>query len=131
MLKLQLLQKEREIKSKYSSYIIDNLAKDAGHTVLRLPPYHCEFNPIELAWAMVKGYVKQNNTTYKVEDVRQLLSTAIERVTPENWKNFIKHVIHEENKIWQVDDIMDEIIDGLEPCVLKITGDTSSNESSD
>jgi len=131
MLKLQLLQKVREIKSKYSSYIIDNLAKDAGHTVLRLPPYHCEFNPIELAWAMVKGYVKQNNTTYKVEDVRQLLSTAIERVTPENWKNFIKHVIHEENKIWQVDDIMDEIIDGLEPCVLKITGDTSSNESSD
>lgn len=29
-------------------YMIDELAKDAGHTVIRLPPYHCHFNPIEL-----------------------------------------------------------------------------------
>jgi len=70
LFKPQLLSKVREIKPKYTSYFVDNMAKDAGHTVLRLPPYHCELNPIELAWAMVKTYVKQNNTTYKIEDVK-------------------------------------------------------------
>ena len=28
-------------------YVCDNLAEQMGHTVLRLPPYHCIFNPIE------------------------------------------------------------------------------------
>lgn len=37
---------------------------------MKLPPYHCEFNAMELAWAMVKGYVKQHNTTFKLNDVR-------------------------------------------------------------
>ncbi|XP_015370672.1 PREDICTED: uncharacterized protein LOC107166498 [Diuraphis noxia] len=124
LLKAQLLTKVQELKPRTKSYVIDNLAKYAGHTVLRLPPYHCEFNPIELAWAMVKGYVKQENTMYKIDDVRQLLNSAIERVTAENWKIFIKHVIDEEDKVWKVDDIMDEIIDEMEPCILTITGDT-------
>lgn len=34
----------------------------------------------------------------------------------ENWENFNQHVIEEE-KIMKVDDIMDEIIDQLEPHV--------------
>lgn len=129
MLKAQLMVKVRELKPRKKSYVIDNLAKDAGHTVLRLPPYHCEFNPIELAWAMVKGYVKRENTTFKIDDTRQLLNTAIERVTAENWRNFIQHVIEEENKIWAVDDIMEELIEELEPCVLTITGENSDDES--
>jgi len=63
LFKPQLLSKVREIKPKYTSYVADNMAKDAEHTVLILPPYHCELNPIKLAWSMVKTYVKQNNTT--------------------------------------------------------------------
>ncbi|XP_060881664.1 uncharacterized protein LOC132953146 [Metopolophium dirhodum] len=131
LLKPELLAIAKELRPQCKSYIIDNLAKDNGHTVLRLPPYHCEFNPIELAWAMVKGYVKQNNTTFKIDDVRQLLNTAIERVTPLNWKNFIKHVIEEEDTIWKADDIMDDMIDAIEPCIMTITGETTSTDFSE
>lgn len=46
MFKPQLLAKVKEIKGKYMLYVFDNMAKDAGHTVLKLPPYHCELNPI-------------------------------------------------------------------------------------
>ena len=67
----------------------------------------------------------------KLADIQQLLHQTIARVTPENQVNFIKHVIEEENKMWDVDDIMDEIIDNLEPCILTITGDTSSDSDSD
>jgi len=42
MFKSQLLAKVKEIKGQYMSYVVDNMAKDAGHNVLRLPPYHCE-----------------------------------------------------------------------------------------
>ena len=38
-------------------YVVDELALKRGITVLRLPPYHCELNPIELVWAQVKGEV--------------------------------------------------------------------------
>ncbi|XP_025420202.1 uncharacterized protein LOC112690407 [Sipha flava] len=131
LLKSELLAISNKMRPDSKSYVIDNLAKDNGHTVLRLPPYHCEFNPIELAWAMVKGYVKQNNTTFQIDDVRQLVNTAIERVTPQNWKNFIKHVIEEECKIWKVDDIMDDMIDSLEPCIMTLTGETTSSNSSE
>ncbi len=27
-----------------------------GHTVLRLPPHHCKFNPIEYVWGISKAY---------------------------------------------------------------------------
>ncbi|CAI6377521.1 unnamed protein product [Macrosiphum euphorbiae] len=125
MFKPQLMAKVREIKGKYISYVVDNMAKNAGHNVLRLPPYHCELNPIELAWA--KTYVKQNNTTFNLDDVKKLLNTAIDRVTSENWQNIIEHVKTEENKMTEVDRNMDEIIDNLEPCILTITGETSDS----
>lgn len=30
------------------TFVIDEMAQEYGHDVLRLPPYHCEYNPIEL-----------------------------------------------------------------------------------
>lgn len=32
-------------------YTVDEIAKTFGHEVVRLPPYHCELNPIELCWS--------------------------------------------------------------------------------
>lgn len=29
-------------------YEVDQILKEHGHEVLRLPPYHCDLNPIEL-----------------------------------------------------------------------------------
>lgn len=72
-----------------------------------------------------------NNTTYKLQDVRKLLEEGVERVTPEMWKNFITHVIKEEDKFWQIDVLSDEIFDAQESHVLTITGDTSSDFNSD
>lgn len=32
-------------------YEADEMLKEHGHEVLRLPPYHCDLNPIELIWS--------------------------------------------------------------------------------
>ena len=34
------------------------MAKATGHEVVRLLPYHCELNPIEMAWSQRKHYAK-------------------------------------------------------------------------
>lgn len=42
-------------------YEIDQLVGDHGHTVVRLPPYHCDLNPIELIWGIAKHKIASNN----------------------------------------------------------------------
>ncbi|KAH6938594.1 hypothetical protein HPB50_010944 [Hyalomma asiaticum] len=50
-LKSELLQLVKQNKHMFLAYQIDTLASAAGHEVVRLPPYHCELNPIELVWS--------------------------------------------------------------------------------
>ncbi|KAE9529194.1 hypothetical protein AGLY_011990 [Aphis glycines] len=129
LVKIELLQKVKLIKNQFEKYVVDEEAKKQNKTVLRLPPYHCELNPIELAWSVVKGHVKTNNTTFKLNDVRQLLIDGIQRVTPEMWSNFISHTIKEEDKFWQIDFISDDILEEDESQhVLTITGQTTSDD---
>ncbi|XP_040079734.1 uncharacterized protein LOC120851192 [Ixodes scapularis] len=66
------------VKDHYIKYKVDGMATDAGHTVLRLPPYHCELNPIELVWARVKQEVASKNITFKPNDAERLLRVAVD-----------------------------------------------------
>ena len=75
------------------SFICDELAKDAGHTVLRLPPYHCELNPIELIWANMKNYVSANNAVYTLKNLKRLLEAATAQITVDNWRDAVRHVV--------------------------------------
>lgn len=124
------MERVQILKPQFNEYVIDELAKSADKTVLRLPPYHCELNPIELAWASVKNYVKMNNSTFKMNDVKKLLEEGVERVTPDMWKNYVDHIIKVEEKFWQVDYISNELLDAeVTSHLLTITGDTSDSFS--
>ena len=90
-------------------YVIDEMANEQGHVVLRLPPYHCEFNPIELIWAQIKGEVARNNTTFKMKDLHPLFQQAVGNVSAENWKKAICHAQSEEQKMWQIDIAMHSV----------------------
>ncbi|CAK1590092.1 unnamed protein product [Parnassius mnemosyne] len=72
-------------------YKLDQLALESGHEVNRLPPYHCEYNPIELVWAQVKNEVASKNSTFKIADVEVLLHEAISNVSQKNWEDCVKH----------------------------------------
>ena len=48
------------------------MALAAGHEVVRLPVAHCTLNPIELAWAQVKGHIKANNRAFTLTEVERL-----------------------------------------------------------
>ncbi|XP_049513968.1 uncharacterized protein LOC125941081 [Dermacentor silvarum] len=84
-LKSELLQFVKKHKHMFLAFQIDTLASAAGHEVVRLPPYHCELNPIKLVWSQVKGYVASKNTDFKIDSVEKLLLEGIAGVTPQNW----------------------------------------------
>lgn len=53
-LKKELLALVNSVRDQYSIYKVDRMAEERGYTVCRLPPYHCELNPVELVWSQVK-----------------------------------------------------------------------------
>ncbi|CAH2102128.1 unnamed protein product [Euphydryas editha] len=126
-IKLELLRKVNEVKFLYKKYAVNELAKQHGIEILRLPPYHCELNPIALIWADVKGYVAKNNTTFKFERVKELLNEGIKQITPEKWRKCVEHVKKEEEKFSQLDHIVDNVTD--KTLIINVTD--SNSESTD
>jgi hypothetical protein len=57
MCKPELYSLIKLLKPRFKTFKIDAVRAEHGHSVLRLPPYHPDLNPIELIWASVKEYV--------------------------------------------------------------------------
>ncbi|KAM7308216.1 uncharacterized protein ISCGN_011850 [Ixodes scapularis] len=123
MLKRRLLEIVSSVKLQYVKYRVDTAAERAGCTVVRLPPYHCEFNPIELIWAQIKNRVAARNRMFKTGDVERLLKEEAEQVTASNWCNAVRHVVEVEESFKQGGTTSAHI----EPIVIALNeGDTSS-----
>ncbi|XP_070385359.1 uncharacterized protein [Dermacentor albipictus] len=98
MVKKQLLELVASVKPRFLSYIAKSAAERTGYIVLRLPPYHCEFNPIELVWAKVKNGIDADNRDFKPSTVEDILREKIKHVTAENWWKNIHHVMDMKEK---------------------------------
>lgn len=105
-------------------YVIDTIAKDAGHRVVRLPPYHCQYNPIELIWAQVKRNIAEKNN-YKMADLKLLVKQSLEGVTPANWMNAVKHTDELQEEDTKLDGTVDHVLDSF---VIN-TADTSDEDT--
>ncbi|KDR19340.1 hypothetical protein L798_06847 [Zootermopsis nevadensis] len=79
-------------KSKHKYYVNDQILVDKERTVLRLPPYYPDLNPIELIWVDVKQWVASKNTTFKIEDVEYLCRQRFEEIGQEEWDSLCQHV---------------------------------------
>ena len=109
LLKRELLHIVNENKEKYLKYVIDEMVRKAGLQLLRLPPYHCELNPIEMVWSQLKHFIKMNNTTFKKDEVLKLITKGYELISPSNWSNYIKHVKEIELRMWEADCLLDDV----------------------
>lgn len=92
MYKSELYCKILDNKPDFIKYKIDDVIKAAGHTVLRLPPYHPDLNPIEAIWALVKNAVAKRNVTGKLKDVQKLALEEFAKVSVEDWRKRCQHV---------------------------------------
>jgi len=112
-------------------YLVDDLAEQYGHKVLRLPPYHCIFNPIELVWGIAKNYYNKNigRDGRTEKDALNMWSEAISFVTPDIWENCVKHTEREILKWYEREHVFDrqEIL----PIIINVNDDDSSDEDSE
>ncbi|XP_068630962.1 uncharacterized protein [Battus philenor] len=105
-------------------YRIDELLKAHGHTVMRLPVYHPDLNPIELLWADIKNNIAQNNINYSLDEKIDLLNKLFSEFTVEKWQGFYDHVQKIENNYWDCDSRFDNII---EPIIINLQNDSDSS----
>lgn len=109
-----------------SQFKLDALLAAYEHSVLRLPPYHPELNPIEKIWAMVKQWVAARNTTFKLNDVEALTRERFASIGIEEWASVCKHVNKVVEEYLKAEYLLDDISDKFVFTVN--TGESSSNE---
>jgi len=89
------------------------LLADHGHTVIRLPPYHPDLNPIEQIWGIVKTRIAAKNVTFKLRDVQQLAKQNFAAVTMEEWAAVCRHVKAVEEEYMSREHVMDSAMERI------------------
>jgi transposase len=67
-----------------------SLIEQTGAYLLYLPPYSPEYNPIELAWSVVKQKLKELKARTK-ETLYGAWSIALKSISPSHAKQFFQH----------------------------------------
>ncbi|XP_065182372.1 uncharacterized protein LOC135813083 [Sycon ciliatum] len=122
------LYKLIQLHKPQAEYVCDKLAAERGFRVIRLPPYHCVFNPIELIWAWVKREVGRRNKTYKIGDVKTLVLETMEAVPQDLWPNSCRHCDEDVDKAWLAEGLQREHVASI---VISLSDNESSSESED
>lgn len=86
----ELREQVKDLIPREKKYELE-IALQLRHEVIRLPPYHCQYNPIELIWAQVENKDAELNTTFKMADVEELVNNALDSVTFEDWRHCVEH----------------------------------------
>ncbi|XP_072398183.1 uncharacterized protein [Diabrotica undecimpunctata] len=123
--KPELYSKVLIAKPKNAVYAVDQLLAQHGHSVLRLPPYHPELNPIEKIWTILKNEVAARNTTFKLADVLELAKIRLNEITPEIWANTCRHVDKVEEEYFSREYILDE----AHEIIINLDDDSESSET--
>lgn len=124
--KCELLDIIRRKKST-PTFAVDEFLKSAGHTVARLPPYHCDLNPIEYIWSTVKRRVAENNVAQSNADIEQLTKEAFASVTGDEWKKVCGHVDELRSSYWVNDALVDEVQEQL---IIRLGNESDSDSDS-
>ena len=124
----ELLDLVRLHKGNVKNYELDSIAREKGHKVVRLPPYHCQYNPIELVWAQVKGYVAERNTTFKIADTERLVHEAIASVSPSAWTECVRHAETLQDGDFRREIAVDQ---ALEPIIVNLQESSASESDSE
>lgn len=105
-LKVELIEILRKIAPE-PTYVIDEIARQHGHEVIRTPPYHPELQPIEMCWGILKNEVARH-CDFTLENLKRQLEDAFEKITAETCQRIIKKVRSVEERFWEEDARLDQ-----------------------
>jgi len=91
---------------------------------LRLPPYHCIFNPIETIWSILKRKVRQRNNSPELgAQVVQLVIDVRAEIGCDTWKNCVEHVKKIEKEYGNMDRF------SAQKLIINVTADDSDDDN--
>lgn len=127
MFKPQLYHLVLTAKDKYSDYKTDVLLKNHGHTVLRLPAYYQDLNPVKNILSTLSDYIGKD-VSLSVENVMKICKEKVSGISIEDWKRSCRMSEAEGNNLIAVDKIIDNI---SERTYRRIDETSSDTENSD
>lgn len=125
MKKSELLELVFQNRPRFPKYEIDDIAQKNGHKIIRLPPYHCHFNAIELIWAQIKGYVARNNKSFNITEVKRLTEEGISSINASDWKKVVEHTKKTILEAWENEGLVENAVEEL---VININGSDSESD---
>lgn len=88
--------------------------------LLWLPPYHCEFNSIELLWANMKRIVRDKGIVKsRTSEIQELALNAVKNISEKVLRNLDRHVREKEEWFWKEEGITTPV----QPFVIELDED--------
>ncbi|CAF4145912.1 unnamed protein product [Rotaria sp. Silwood2] len=125
--KSELLEIASENKPR-KKHKIDEVAQEFDVQIVRLPVRHCSLNPMELAWAALKDYIRKNNTNFTMSSVYELAAEFIAGFDDKAAQDAIRHAEKLEMTYKTADNFVENIV---EPQLIDDVSDTEIDNLSD
>lgn len=113
----------------YSEYLADQLLAPHGHRVLRLPPYHAEFNPVQTIYCQLRVYVAKQPDIQTVAAMKQFILAKLDGITREEWRKACERVVECEREFRVMERDIDEFTENL--AIRTIGSDEESSEDTE
>ncbi|XP_050305313.1 uncharacterized protein LOC126742623 [Anthonomus grandis grandis] len=110
-------------------YFLDEYVKPLGHKILRLPPYHCQFNAIEMVWSECKQKYDQYISNFKgsPSEVLTTWERVINEISIDHWQKYVFHTEKVIEKAWEAIQVCDAY--DILPLVITTDKDDDDNIS--
>lgn len=106
------------------------MLRQHNHEVVKLPPYHCDLNPIEKIWSLVKRRVAEKNVAQDPKQIVELTEAAFASITEDDWHIQCNHVKNVEDEYFKNDGLIDVEMERFIICT-ENDSDTESDHDSD
>jgi transposase len=106
-------------------YAVNEIIEQAGHEVLRLPPYHCIFNAIEMVWSQAKRSYDKELIKPNMDPIKAW-THGLETVTSEQWGNYFRHTHKCIAEYWEREKFL---IRTVQEIIINVNVNTDSSDS--
>jgi len=94
-------------------YELDQRAEKSGIDIVRLPPYHCQFNPIEFVWKDIKLNIRKQNTEQKIDSMKPIVEKELRSYGADRIAGHWRHVKNLRDRTWEEDNYFENVQDAI------------------